>query len=70
MMLEPSIDALMDKVSSKYLLVTLSAKRARDMQAAASAGSDETASRKYVGAALKEIVEGKLTCTAETEEQE
>lgn len=62
MMLEPSIDTLMEKISSKYLLVTLSAKRARDLQAAESSKSDNIESRKYVGIALKEIVSGELTC--------
>lgn len=66
MMLEPSIDALMGKVSSKYMLVTLSAKRARDLQDAASAGSN-VISRKFVGTALKEIVDGKLVCTTKVE---
>ena len=31
-MLEPSIDTLQEKINSKYTLVTLSAKRARDLQ--------------------------------------
>ncbi|MGA3762231.1 DNA-directed RNA polymerase subunit omega, partial [Bacillus velezensis] len=31
-MLDPSIDSLMNKLDSKYTLVTVSARRAREMQ--------------------------------------
>ncbi|WP_349410448.1 DNA-directed RNA polymerase subunit omega [Pseudalkalibacillus sp. SCS-8] len=60
-MLYPSIDSLMEKLDSKYTLVTLSAKRARVIQQTAYAGTEDTKSNKPVGKALEEIVEGKLT---------
>lgn len=65
MMLEPSIDTLMDKVSSKYMLVTLSAQRARALQETQSSKSEDGASRKYVGIALREIIAGELVCDSE-----
>ncbi|HET7579619.1 MAG TPA: DNA-directed RNA polymerase subunit omega [Bacillales bacterium] len=68
-MLEPSIDSLMEKVHSKYMLVTLSAKRARALQVADSGESDDVESRKYVGTALKEIAAGELSWTFDNEEQ-
>jgi DNA-directed RNA polymerase subunit omega len=65
MMLEPSIDALIEKIDSKYMLVTLSAKRARQLQNEDAQKHDEAPSRKYVGVALEEIMEGKLTYKTE-----
>lgn len=65
MMLEPSIDALIEKIDSKYMLVTLSAKRARQLQNEDAQKRDEAPSRKYVGVALEEIMEGKLTYKTE-----
>lgn len=62
MMLEPSIDELLEKIDSKYMLVSLSAKRARKLQLAE---NDEQAedwqARKYVSRALREITSDKLT---------
>lgn len=53
-MLYPSIDQLMEKADSKYSLVVLAAKRARNLLE-----GDEpqfpTRSSKYVGVALEEI---------------
>ncbi|MDX8362307.1 MULTISPECIES: DNA-directed RNA polymerase subunit omega [Bacillaceae] len=60
-MLYPSIDSLMGKLHSKYTLVTVASKRARDMQENNNAMLEKTVSEKYVGKALEEINEGILT---------
>lgn len=62
-MLYPSIDSLLEKFGSKYKLVTVSSKRAREIK------EDETrpvlvenpVSHKPVGMALEEILHGHLT---------
>ncbi|MTT32324.1 DNA-directed RNA polymerase subunit omega [Terrilactibacillus sp. BCM23-1] len=60
-MLYPSIDKLLDKVNSKYTLVTLSAKRARELQEQhLQPMLEETKSSKFVGKALEEINAGLL----------
>lgn len=60
MMLDPSIDALQEKISSKYTLVTLSARRARQMSETNKTLIENPKSEKYVGVALEEILAGKL----------
>lgn len=60
MMLEPSIDQLQEKINSKYQLVILSAKRARDLADGEKPLIEEPKSHKYVGVALEEIAAGKL----------
>ncbi|UFU00977.1 DNA-directed RNA polymerase subunit omega [Radiobacillus kanasensis] len=60
MMLEPSIDALQEKINSKYTLVTLSARRARQMQETKRVHVENPKSHKYVGIALEEIQADKL----------
>ncbi|KGX93222.1 DNA-directed RNA polymerase subunit omega [Pontibacillus halophilus JSM 076056 = DSM 19796] len=60
MMLEPSIDSLLKNINSKYTLVTLSARRARQIQDESPLLLERTNSPKYVGQALEEIYEGKL----------
>ncbi len=60
MMLYPSIDTLMEKIDSKYTLVTLAAKRARQIQEDRRTLIDSPSSNKYVGMALEEIQDGKL----------
>ncbi|WP_077622071.1 DNA-directed RNA polymerase subunit omega [Sediminibacillus massiliensis] len=60
MMLEPSIDSLQEKINSKYTLVTLSARRARQMQETKKILVERPKSHKYVGMALEEIEEQKL----------
>ncbi|RBW67503.1 DNA-directed RNA polymerase subunit omega [Bacillus taeanensis] len=62
-MLYPSIDSLMEKIDSKYTLVTLSSKRARVMQENNDAKVKSPKSHKYVGKALEEIHAGLLNCT-------
>lgn len=60
-MLYPSIDSLLEVIDSKYTLVTLSAKRARDIQDHQNQVMEEPQSFTPVGIALEEIQEGKLT---------
>ncbi|TQS75615.1 DNA-directed RNA polymerase subunit omega [Ornithinibacillus gellani] len=55
MMLEPSIDALQEKIKSKYSLVTLSAKRARQIRDLHNGMLEHPKSVKFVGMALEEI---------------
>lgn len=59
-MLEPSIDALQEKINSKYTLVTISARRARQLQDEGKVLIDHPKSVKYVGMALEEIYNDKL----------
>lgn len=60
MMLEPSIDALQEKIKSKYVLVTLAARRARQMSETNKTVIENPKSYKYVGMALEEIQAEKL----------
>ncbi|RLL45267.1 DNA-directed RNA polymerase subunit omega [Oceanobacillus piezotolerans] len=60
MMLEPSIDVLQDKVSSKYKLVILSSKRARQLSETKDLQVEHPKSKKNVGLALEEVAAGKL----------
>lgn len=55
-MVDPSIDYLAEKVDSKYTLVILSAKRARELTV-----PGVNSSEKEVSAALKEIGEDVIT---------
>ncbi|MFC7061265.1 DNA-directed RNA polymerase subunit omega [Halobacillus seohaensis] len=61
MMLEPSIDSLQEKIKSKYTLVTLSARRARELKQGSAPMVDNPTSSQQVGVALEEIQAGKLT---------
>jgi DNA-directed RNA polymerase subunit omega len=54
-MLYPSIDKLVDKTGSKYLLVVAAAKRARTLRDGAKTQVKAPRSHKYVGVALEEI---------------
>ncbi|MFD3445446.1 DNA-directed RNA polymerase subunit omega [Microbacteriaceae bacterium 4G12] len=54
-MLNPSIDALLTKIDSKYTLVTVAAKRARELQEHYDCRIEHPVSHKYVGKALEEI---------------
>jgi len=60
-LLYPSIDSLLNTLDSKYVLVTLSAKRAREIQQNQNILIENPVSNKPVGIALEEIYEGKLT---------
>ncbi|MDF2945926.1 MAG: DNA-directed polymerase subunit omega [Bacillales bacterium] len=59
-MLYPSIDELMNKVDSKYILVTLASKRARNLQDKSPLLLSKPKSHKYVGKALEEIFADEL----------
>ncbi|MFD2044048.1 DNA-directed RNA polymerase subunit omega [Ornithinibacillus salinisoli] len=60
MMLEPSIDKLQEIIKSKYSLVTLSAKRARQLREVNNLKIENPKSDKFVGMALEEIQAGEL----------
>jgi DNA-directed RNA polymerase subunit omega len=60
MMLEPSIDSLQERINSKYTLVTLAARRAREIAETQKVLVDNPKSKKYVGLALEEVQAGKL----------
>ncbi len=56
----PSIDRLLSKVDSKYKLVLLSAKRAKEIEQGSLAQFEEHVCFKPVGIALEEILEDKI----------
>lgn len=60
-MLYPSIDELKKRIDSKYSLVSLAAKRARQLQEGAPEKMEKYVSYKPVGKALEEIASEKLT---------
>jgi len=60
-MLYPSIDKLLEKIDSKYSLVSVAAKRARAMQQVRDERLPKYVSHKFVGKALEEIHSGELT---------
>ncbi|MBO8171102.1 MAG: DNA-directed RNA polymerase subunit omega [Bacillaceae bacterium] len=60
-MLYPSIDELVKKVDSKYTLVSIASKRARQLRDNARVLIEEPKSKKFVGVALEEIVTGKVS---------
>ena len=57
--MEPAIDSLLDKVDSKYSMVIVSARRARQLLAGARKQVD-TPSDKPVTVALQELAAGQL----------
>ncbi len=59
-MLEPSIDKLLAIANSKYYLVVVSAKRAKDLDQGAECLLDKPKSTSHVGCALEEVIEGKI----------
>ena len=69
-MLYPSIDELMKKVDSKYILVTVAAKRARLLQEGAETQVPRAVSHKNVGRALEEVYNDVLTYEPEVDEEE
>lgn len=60
-MLYPSVDSLKAKIDSKYILVTLASKRAREIQEEGKKLLPVYKAKKDVGKALEEIVAGVLT---------
>lgn len=59
-MLYPSVDSLKSKIDSKYQLVSLASKRARQMQEEGGLRLETYQSEKYVGKALEEVAAGAL----------
>lgn len=64
-MLYPSVDSLKKEIDSKYSLVSLASKRARQMQEEGGEKLDKYVSYKPVGKALEEVAAGKLRRIAE-----
>ena len=60
MILYPSVDDLLEKVDSRYMLVMLASKRAHELDAGALPLLTKYQSVKSVGRALEEIAAGKL----------
>ena len=60
MMLYPPVQSLVDKVGSRYLLVNLVARRAREISANAEE-KHESLDKKAVSMAIDEVYSGKLT---------
>ncbi len=59
-MLYPSVDALKKEIDSKYSLVSLASKRARQMQEEGGEKLNKYVSYKPVGRALEEVAAGVL----------
>ncbi|MGZ0049900.1 DNA-directed RNA polymerase subunit omega [Brevibacillus gelatini] len=59
-MLYPSIDELTAKAESKYILVTVAAKRARQLRENSEVQVDKPKSKKFVGVALEEFISDEL----------
>ncbi|RFU63216.1 DNA-directed RNA polymerase subunit omega [Peribacillus saganii] len=68
-MLYPSIDSLLEKIDSKYSLVSVAAKRARTMQENKPTKLEKPVSHKFVGQALEEIHSGILKYTNSYDEK-
>ncbi|NBG89136.1 DNA-directed RNA polymerase subunit omega [Isachenkonia alkalipeptolytica] len=62
-MLNPSVNDLVEIVGSKYTLIVLAAKRAREINLGAIPTVDMPNSNKAVSIATQEIYEGKITYT-------
>ncbi|BAU27533.1 DNA-directed RNA polymerase subunit omega [Aneurinibacillus soli] len=59
-MIYPSIDKLLENVDSKYTLVTIASKRARQMREVSGFLIDKPVAYKHVGTALEEMYAGKI----------
>ena len=64
MMLYPPMSELVSKVGSRYLLVNLVARRARDISQKAEE-EGESLDRKPISTAIDEVYTGKLTITSQ-----
>ena len=69
MMLYPPMSELVSKVGSRYLLVNLVARRARDISQKAEE-EGESLARKPISTAIDEVYTGKLTITSQGTENE
>ncbi|MGN7469940.1 DNA-directed RNA polymerase subunit omega [Brevibacillus sp. SAFN-007a] len=59
-MLYPSIDELTAKAESKYILVTVASKRARQLRENSEVQVAKPKSKKFVGVALEEFISDEL----------
>lgn len=66
-MLYPSVDALKEVIDSKYSLVSLASKRARQMQEEGGERLHKYVSYKPVGKALEEVAAGVLVSEVQAE---
>lgn len=64
MLIKPTLESLMTKVDSKYTLVTLAAKRARQLTDGDEPLVDVDTTKKVVSIAMEEIDQGKITYEA------
>lgn len=64
-MLDPSIDTLQEKIESKYSIITIASRRARELRDEENFAIEEPKSATYVGMALEEIAAGKLRIAEE-----
>ena len=69
MMLYPPMSELVSKVGSRYLLVNLVARRARDISQKAEE-EGESLDRKPISTAIDEVYTGNLTITSQGTENE
>lgn len=69
-MLYPSIDTLLDRLGSKYTLVAVASKRARELRDQNNPYLHRTVAKKHVGVALEEIVEDYISFEKITVEKE
>lgn len=69
MMLYPPMSELVSKIGSRYLLVNLVARRARDISQKAEE-EGESLDRKPISTAIDEVYTGKLTITSQGTENE
>ncbi len=58
-MMEPPIDALVDKVGNKFLLTCLVAKRAKELNNIYFAGEPQEKDPKVIAIAAQEVMDGK-----------
>ncbi|MCT3038812.1 DNA-directed RNA polymerase subunit omega [Leuconostoc mesenteroides] len=69
MLLYPSVDKLLEKVDSRYKLIALGAKRARELDAGLPATQKTFESNKSVGQALEEIENGAVIIDPKFEDE-
>lgn len=66
-MLYPSVDSLKNKIDSKYSLVSVASKRARQLQEEGGERLTSYVSAKQVGKALEEVAAGELVIESSNE---
>lgn len=66
-MLYPSVDSLKNKIDSKYSLVSVASKRARQLQEEGGERLTSYVSAKQVGKALEEVAAGELAIESSNE---